>query len=93
MEDIKEQYRYRSIIPKKRDMQAKIKQDTKIRLVVLHTKAGLIPTDIAEKLQITPEEVEDDIQLALGVNMIKTNQLNGIDILQEQKNDIKLIEK
>lgn len=84
MEDIEEQVRYRRIKPNKRDRQAQAKQDTILRTIVLCTKLGQNPEQIAKLLDKKTEEIQNYLKIALEAGLIKKNELQGIDILSFQ---------
>ena len=84
MQDIEQQARYRKIDPDKRDLKAQISQDSNIRIEVLFTKLGKNPDWIAKGLGLEIKEVEEDIKSALEFNLIKLNELQGINLLEYQ---------
>ena len=84
IEDMEEQAKYRRIPEEKRDEQAQIKQDSTIRIVVLCTKLGRNPKQIAKLLKKETEEIEEDKEKALQVGIIQESELQGIQLLNTQ---------
>lgn len=66
---------------KKEELEKKIEQDCRVRTIVLYTKIGKKPEYIAEKLEVEPSVIEEDLETAVKENLIQSNQLNGINPL------------
>lgn len=89
MEDIAEQAKYRRIqINNKNkyvDLETELKQDSLIRIVALHTKLGRDSESISDILKIDKDTVDKNIQYALNCGLIKSNELQGINLLECQE--------
>ena len=81
-EDLKDQFKYRRLKPEERDFEAQIKQDSKIRIIVLFTKLGKSPDNLANIFKIELKTVEKYLNSALEVGLIKENELKGINPLE-----------
>lgn len=90
MEDIEDQVRYRRIKANERNVETQIKQDSIIRIIVMLTKLGKKPKVIAKMLktdknEIDENEVNEKIEKALQVGLIKEDETQGIDLLGHQE--------
>ena len=83
--DIENQAKYRSVPAEKRDFAQEVKQDTKIREIVLLTKVGIKKEIISKKLKLNIEEIDDAIKKGLQVGLIEENQLDGIKLFFNDK--------
>lgn len=80
--DIEEQAKYRQLWKKgKRNFEVKVKQDSRTRIIVLATKLGIKKAAIAKALKLNLDEVETYRKIALKVDLIKENELKGINLL------------
>ena len=90
MEDIEDQVRYRRIKANERNVETQIKQDSIIRIIVMLTKLGKKPKVLAKMLktdknEIDENEVNEKIEKALQVGLIKEDETQGIDLLGHQE--------
>ena len=81
MEDIKDQFKYRRV-KEKLDFETQIKQDSKIRIMVLFTKLGKSPENIAKMFKTESSTVEKCLESALKAGLVKKNELKGINPLE-----------
>lgn len=80
--DIENQTRYRRMWKKeKQNFEVKVKQDSKTRIIVLATKLGIKEDSIAKELNLDVMTVENYLKDALKVDLIKENELHGINLL------------
>ncbi len=93
MQDIEDEVRYKRLgLNEATPEEVKVKQNTRIRIVILATKLGMKIERIAKVLKIEPEEVEKDIEEALKVDLIKINEVQGIKMLNSQDFKFKELE-
>ncbi|MCI8471370.1 MAG: hypothetical protein HFJ35_08015 [Clostridia bacterium] len=93
MQDIEDEVRYKRLgLNEATPEEVKVKQNTRIRIVILATKLGMKIERIAKVLKIEPEEVEKDIEEALKVDLIKINEVHGIKMLNSQDFKFKELE-
>lgn len=81
--------RYRRIDSNKRDDVQEIKQDSKIRIIVLCTKLGIKQELISKVLKITKKEIKEELGKAIRGELIKEEELQGIRILEDPLSDFK----
>ena len=93
IQDIEDEVRYRRFgLNEATPEEVKVKQNTRIRIVILATKLGMKIEPIAKVLKVEPEEVEKDIEDALKVDLIKINEVQGIKMLNSQEFKFKELE-
>ena len=93
MDDILDQYKYRIKKPETRNEEDQIKQDSNIRLSAILTKLGKNTKSIAQILKMQPEQVRENIKLALKTKIIKPDQLKGIKLLKLNEIALEEIER
>ena len=93
MQDIKDEVKFKRIgLKESTSAVVRVRQNTRIRIVVLATKLGMKIDRIAKVLKMEPEEVEKDIEEALKVDLIKLNEVQGIKMLNAQELKFKALE-
>lgn len=91
IQDIEEQalYRRQTLDSRKKnekiDLETETKLDSMIRIIVLYTKLGKSKDNIANILDLHSQKIEDNLETALGAGMIKTNELQGINLLDNNE--------